>query len=216
MDTSFSFLKTFDTNKDKLEVIYFEALGTDEILEGEINPITNKPSEGGEFLLDHNIKMKISVNDEPFYVWSFECDDGGEQIWEGEFILISRNKNFKEFERFDCYKLGISIGFPKKSNPNETSLVLCFLRFFIDAMNDQRVDMELIDFEEEIWGEDGIDGVFKASKGGVENLGKGGIDFFKKNPPIDIHCDFDKHYFNWNVIFDKPLMKMINLYRRTL
>lgn len=190
METSFEFLKNFDPQKDKLEVNYLQSLGWYDVNTGDLNPITNRPLENGCFGLAKNRQMEISINNTRYYLWSFFADDFGDQVYEGDHIIISKNKDFTESECFDFIKLGIYTSPFRFKKPLETpSLILRFLKFFLDVMDHDYAQ----DFEKDLWGENGI-------------------EFLRTNPPIDTENDFTKHQFNWMVKFDRTLFEQIDKY----
>lgn len=201
METSFEFIKHFDPQKDKLEVISLESQGYDEVSAGELNPITKNPLENGSIGFAKNRFMKISINNKIFYVWSFWGEGSYLDKYDGLYILLSNDKAFDVYECFDCYNLGIyyrssaDIWRVRSVRPNSTnelkpSLIIRFLNFFLDSM-DSEYSEELLD----------------------DNLREDGeIEFFKTNPPIHTETNFSEHKYNWKVEFDKPLMNQLNKY----
>jgi len=187
--TSFDFLKNFDIESDTLEIKYLQSIGVTDISEGELNPITETFMEEDDFvILQKNRKLKMLINDEIFYVWSFEGDDPFGQWYDDFYIFISKDKNFRENECFAYSELKFHQMYRSKSEAEETfPLILKFLKFFLDVMDcDTVYDNFDEDFREE-----------------------SGIQFLKENPPIDTGSDFTKHNYNWKVLFKKRLIDCI-------
>jgi len=201
METSFEFLKHFDTLKDKLEVISLQSEGYDEVSVGELNPITKKPLEEGIIGFAKNRIMKISINNKIFYIWSFWGEGSFLDKYNRFYILISKDKDFNIYECFDCYELGIYYRSSEDTwrvnslRPNATSelkpsLIIRFFNFFLDIM-DSEYSEELLDDDLREEGE---------------------IEFIKTNPPIHTETNFSEHKYNWKVKFDKPLMNQLDKY----
>ena len=201
METSFEFLKHFDSQKDKLEVISLQSQGYDEVLVGELNPINKQPLEKGLIGFAKNRIMKISINNKIFHVWSFWAEGSYLDKYDGFYILLSKDKDFNIYECFNCYELGIYYRSSTDTwrvnsyRPNATrelkpSLIIRFLNFFLDSM-DYEYSEELLDddLREEVE-----------------------IEFIKSNPPIHTETNFSEHKYNWKVEFDEPLMNQLDKY----
>ena len=201
METSFEFLKHFDTQKDKLEVISLQSEGYDEVSVGELNPITKKPLEEGIIGFAKNRIMKISINNKIFYIWSFWGEGSFLDKYNRFYILISNDKDFNVYECFDCYELGIyyrgssdtwRVNSVRSNATSELkpSLIIRFLNFFLDRMDSE--------YSEELFDDDLRE--------------EGEIEFIKTNSPIDTETNFSEHKYNWQVEFDKPLMDQLDKY----
>jgi hypothetical protein len=201
METSFEFLKHFDTQKDKLEVISLQSKGYDEISVGELNPITKKPLEKGLIGFAKNRIMKIFINNKIFYIWSFWGEGSFIDKYNRFYILISNDKDFNIYECFDCYELGIyyrgstdtlRVNSVRSNATSELkpSLIIRFLNFFLDRMDSE--------YSEELFDDDLRE--------------EGEIEFIKTNSPIDTETNFSEHKYNWKVEFDKSLMDQLDKY----
>ena len=201
METSFEFLKHFDTQKDKLEVISLQSEGYDEVSAGELNPITKKSLEKGLIGFAKNRIMKISINNKIFHIWSFWGEGSFLDKYNRFYILISNDKDFNVYECFDCYELGIyyrgssdtwRVNSVRSNATSELkpSLIIRFLNFFLDRMDSE--------YSEELFDDDLRE--------------EGEIEFIKTNSPIDTETNFSEHKYNWQVEFDKPLMDQLDKY----
>jgi len=188
MVTSFDFLKNFNVEKDTLEIIYLQSIGATDISEGELNPITETIMEEDDFfILQKNRILRMRINNEAFYVWSFYGDDPFGQCYDDFYIFISRDPDFKDNECFAYNELKYNRMFKPESETKETfPFVLKFLKFFLDIMDS---DTANDNFDEDIY---------------WENLNE--IQFLKDNPSIDTASDFTKHCYNWKVPFEKRLI----------
>ena len=186
--TSFGFLKNFNVERDTLEIKYIQNIGFDDISEGELNPITETLMEEGNcFYLQSNRILKMLINDEVFYVWSFHGDDPYGQIYDDFYIFISRDPDFKDNECFAYIELKYNRMFKPESETKETfPFVLKFLKFFLDVMDSDSLEVY---FEEDFREESEI-------------------QFLRENPPIDA-SDFTKHHYNWKVPFENRLIDYI-------
>lgn len=191
--TSFEFLKNFNVERDTLEIQYIQNIGVTDISEGELNPITDTlMGEDDFFILQKNRVLKMLINDEVFYVWSFDGDDPFGQTYDDFYIFISKDKDFKDNECFAYIDLIYHQMFKLGSETVETfPIVLKFLKFFLDVMDYDT----LMDIDEDIYEE------------------KDSIQFFNENQSIN-GSDFTKHQYNWKVSFDKPLLDIIEKYHR--
>jgi len=188
MVTSFDFLKNFNVEKDTLEIIYLQSIGATDISEGELNPITETIMEEDDFfILQKNRILRMRLNNEVFYVWSFYGDDPFGQCYDDFYIFISRDPDFKDNECFAYIELKYNRMFKPESETKETfPFVLKFLKFFLDVMDSDSLE----DYFEEDFREESE------------------IQFLRENPPIDA-SDFTKHHYNWKVPFENRLIDYI-------